>query len=233
MRFNIMTAFPKDVDAFLNISILGRARKAGFIDVRCWGIRDYTLDRHGRIDDYGYGDGRGMLMMPEPVCRCFDAVRSADPETHVIYLSPKGKKLTQSLAKKLLRYPSLTFLCGHYEGIDQRALDAIVDEEVSLGDYVITGGELGAMVMVDCIARMVPGVLPSPECYEDESIYSGLLEYPQYTRPPVYRGVAVPEILLSGNHENVRRWRLEQSLALTRERRKDLYRRYIKKKENK
>ena len=178
-----MTIFPAEVDAFLSSSIIGRARKKGVIEVNCFDIRDYTLDKHNRVDDYAYGGGQGMLMQAEPICRCFDAIKEKYPTTHTVYMSPKGKKLTQTLAKRLLKYDSLTILCGHYEGVDQRAIDLIADEEISVGDYVLTGGELPAMILTDTVARMVKGVLSDDVCFEDESIYGGLLEYPQYTRP--------------------------------------------------
>ena len=229
MIFNILTLFPEDVNAFLSSSIIGRARNNGYIEVNCFNIRDYTLDKHNRVDDYAYGGGKGMLMQAEPIARCIDAVKEKCPDTHVIYLSPKGKKLTQTRAKRLLKYPSLTLLCGHYEGVDQRALDLYVDEEISIGDYVLTGGELGAMIIVDAVSRMVDGVLAAPECFENESIYCGLLEHPQYTRPPVFRGLEVPSVLQNGNHAKIEKWKLEQSLEITKQRRKDLYAKYIKK----
>ena len=230
MTFNIMTIFPAEVDAFLSSSIIGRARKKGVIEVNCFDIRDYTLDKHNRVDDYAYGGGQGMLMQAEPICRCFDAIKEKYPMTHTVYMSPKGKKLTQTLAKRLLKYDSLTILCGHYEGVDQRAIDLIADEEISVGDYVLTGGELPAMILTDTVARMVKGVLSDDVCFEDESIYGGLLEYPQYTRPPVYRGLEVPEVLKSGNTAKIEDWKLKQSLNITREQRKDLYSKYIGKK---
>lgn len=229
MRFDIMTLFPSEVDAFLSSSIIGRARKAGIITVHCHDIRDFSDNKHRHIDDYPYGGGMGMVMQAPPVIKCFEEIKREVPDTYCVYLSPKGKKLTQSRAKKFLKKKNITLLCGHYEGIDQRALDAVVDEEISVGDYVLSGGELGAMVFVDCVSRMVDGVLSSAECYEDESIASGLLEYPQYTRPAEYNGMKVPEVLLSGHEANIKKWRLEQSLLLTEERRKDLYRRYLKK----
>lgn len=229
MRFDIMTLFPEDVNVFLSSSIIGRARKAGLIDVVCHNIRDFTKDRHNRVDDYVYGGGKGMVMQPQPVCDCFRYIKSIVPDTYCIYLSPKGKKFTQAKAKSLLKKGSITLLCGHYEGLDQRAIDLIVDEEISIGDFVLTGGELPAMTIVDAVSRMVPGVLADSSCYEDESIYSGLLEHPQYTRPPVYEGLAVPEVLQNGNHALIAKWKLEKSLEITRERRGDLYRRYMKK----
>ena len=230
MTFNIMTIFPAEVDAFLGSSIIGRARKKGIITVNCFDIRAYTLDKHNRVDDYAYGGGQGMLMQADPICRCFDDIKAKFPTTHTVYMSPKGKKLTQAKAKKLLSYDSLTILCGHYEGVDQRAIDLIADEEISVGDYVLTGGELPAMILTDAVARMVKGVLSDDVCFEDESIYGGLLEYPQYTRPPVYRGLEVPEVLTGGNTAKIEEWKLKQSLKVTRENRKDLYTKYMRKK---
>lgn len=230
MIFNIMTIFPDEVSAFLQTSIIGRAQKAGLITINCFNIRDYTQDKHKRVDDYAYGGGYGMVMQADPICRCFENIQKNHPNTHVIYMSPKGKRLTQTRAKKMLNYPTLTILCGHYEGVDQRALDILKAEEISIGDYVMTGGELGAMVLIDTVARMVEGVLSSPECYEKESIYSGLLEYPQYTRPPEYKGLKVPEVLLNGHHAKIEEWKLQQSLEITQKRRKDLYNRYNRKK---
>ena len=229
MIFNILTLFPEDVNAFLSSSIIGRARQSGYIEVNCFNIRDYTLDKHNRVDDYAYGGGKGMLMQVEPIVRCVEAVKEKYPDTYVVYLSPKGKRFTQTRAKRLLKYPSITLLCGHYEGIDQRAIDLCVDEEISIGDYVLTGGELGAMIVVDAVSRMVDGVLAAPECFENESIYCGLLEHPQYTRPPVFRGLEVPQVLQNGNHAKINEWKLEQALKVTHQRRKDLYTKYIKK----
>ena len=230
MRFDILTLFPDEVDTFLHTSIIGIARKNGLIDVRCHNIRDFSRDRHRRVDDYPYGGGKGMVLQPGPVCECFEAVKKEVPNTYCIYLSPKGRKFTQSKAVKLLNKQNLTLLCGHYEGIDQRALDTVVDEEISVGDFVLSGGELAAMVVVDTVSRMVDGVLADRECYEKESIHSGLLEYPQYTRPADYNGMAVPEVLLNGHHAKIEAWRLEEALKITKERRKDLYARYLKKK---
>lgn len=230
MIFNILTLFPDEVRDFLSSSIIGRAQANGHIEVNCFNIRDYTLDKHNRVDDYAYGGGKGMVMQAEPVVRCVEAVKEEFPGTHVVYLSPKGRRFTQTRAKNFLKkYSSLSLLCGHYEGIDQRAIDICADEEISIGDYVLTGGELGAMIVVDTISRMVDGVLAAPECFENESLYSGLLEYPQYTRPPVFRGLEVPSVLQSGNHAEIEHWKLEQSLTLTEKYRKDLYSRYIKK----
>lgn len=225
-----MTLFPEEVDAFLSSSIIGIARKNGLISVHCHNIRDYTLDKHKRVDDYPYGGGKGMVMQPEPVYRCFEHIKEQVPDTHCIYLTPKGKRFTQFRAKKLLKKQNLTLLCGHYEGIDQRVLDLIVDEEISVGDFVLSGGELASMIVVDTVSRMVEGVLADESCYKDESIYSGLLEYPQYTRPAVYQGISVPEVLLNGHHAKIEKWRLEQSLTLTEKSRKDLLARYRKRK---
>lgn len=229
MIFNIMTLFPKEVGDFLSSSIIGRAQKKGIIEVNCYDIRDYSLDKHRKVDDYSYSGGQGMLMQADPICRLHDDIKEKYPDTHTVFMSPKGKKLTQARAKKLLKYNSITILCGHYEGVDQRAIDLIADEEISVGDYVLTGGELPAMILTDTVARMIKGVLSEEACFEDESIYSGLLEYPQYTRPPVYRGLEVPSLLLNGDSAKIADWKLKQSLKITKERRKDLYAEYMKK----
>ncbi len=228
-----MTLFPGEVDAFLSASIIGRARKNGYIQVHCHDIRAYTKDKHNRVDDYPYGGGKGMLMQPQPVFDCFADIKQQVPDTYLVYLSPKGKRFTQTCAKRLLKKENITLLCGHYEGIDQRIIDTIVDEEISVGDYVLTGGELPAMIVVDCVARMVDGVLADPSCFEDESFFNGLLEYPQYTRPPVYEGMAVPEVLQNGDHAKIAKWRLEKSLEITALRRRDLYTRYMRKMQKK
>ena len=224
MRFDIMTLFDQEVSAFLHTSILGRALKNGLLELKCHNIRDYTEDKQKRVDDAPYGGGMGMVMQAAPIRNCFDHILSEIPDKkpHVIYLTPKGKRFTQTRAKKLLKYENIVLLCGHYEGVDQRILDSIVDEEISAGDYVLTGGELPAMIVVDAVARMVDGVLSDPSCYEDESIYSGLLEYPQYSRPEVFEGVKVPEILLSGHHANIKKWRREQSIIRTYKKRPDM-----------
>ena len=228
IRFDILTLFPEMVDSVLSESIVGRARTAGILDIRCHNIRDYSKDRLRRVDDTPYGGGKGTLMKPDVVVDCFEAVTAdAAEKPHTVYLSPKGAVFTQAKAKELASLSRVVFLCGHYEGIDQRALDAIVDEEISIGDYVLTGGELPAAVVVDAVARQVDGVLADPECYEKESHSDLLLEYPQYTRPAVYRGAAVPEVLVSGHHEKIDAWRLEQSLAITRKNRPDLYEAYV------
>ena len=230
MKFDILTLFPAMVEGVLSESILGRAQKNGLIEIRTHQIRDYSTNKHRNVDDTPFGGGMGMVMSAEPIDNCFRAVTASFPATEkrrVIYLSPKGRVLTQAHASSLCAYDRLVLLCGHYEGIDQRVLDKWVDEEISIGDYVLTGGELPACILVDAVARMVEGVLASPECFEDESIASGLLEYPQYTRPVEFDGVRVPDVLLSGHHENIARWRTEQALALTRERRPELYEAYM------
>lgn len=231
MRFDIMTLFDREVSDFLHTSILGRAIKNGIFEVHCHNIRDYTEDKQKRVDDAPYGGGMGMVMQAAPIRNCFDHVcgELGDKKPHVIYMTPKGKRFTQTRAKKLLKHENIVILCGHYEGVDQRILDSIVDEELTVGDYVLTGGELPAMIVVDAVARMIEGVLSDPVCYKDESIYSGLLEHPHYSRPEVFEGVRVPEILLSGHHAKIEAWRKEQSLQITKERRPDLYRAYLKK----
>lgn len=231
MRFDIGTLFPEMCRAVLSESILGRAQKNGCLTVEYWNIRSYTLDKHRRVDDVPYGGGRGMVMQADPIYRCYEAVcQQSGSKPHTIYLSPKGAVLTQQRALELAVMPHLFLLCGHYEGVDQRILDEIVDEEISIGDYVLTGGELPAMVLVDTVARMIPGVLPEDLCFEEESHFDGLLEYPQYTRPAVWHDREVPPVLLSGHHKNIAQWRLEQSLAETQTKRPDLYSNYLNKK---
>lgn len=229
MKIEIATLFPEMCEAVLSESIVGRARKAGKIDISCRQIRDYAFDKHRRVDDTPYGGGMGMVMQCEPIYQCYKAV-CADMETvpHTIYMSPKGKHLTEEKAVELSHTDNILIICGHYEGVDQRIIDEIVDEEISIGDYVLTGGELPALVLADCIARLCPGVLSDEVCFTDESIYSGLLEYPQYTRPEVWHDIPVPPVLLSGHHKNIEAWRHEQSLELTKLRRPDLYGKYIK-----
>ena len=222
MKIKVFTLFPDMLRAMLSESILGRAIQAGLIEVELINIRDYTLDRHRATDDYPFGGGAGMVMMAQPIV---DAVRqNTDPGFHGrrIYLSPRGRRLDQKIVEALAREEALMLLCGHYEGVDQRALDGVIDEELSIGDYVLTGGELGALVVIDAVARLVPGVLGSDESSEDESFTTGLLEYPQYTRPADFRGEKVPGVLLGGNHADITAWRREQSLALTLARRPEL-----------
>ncbi|MCQ2463518.1 MAG: tRNA (guanosine(37)-N1)-methyltransferase TrmD [Clostridia bacterium] len=223
MRIDIMTLFPEMCEAVLGESIIGRARQAGYVDIRTRQIRDYSADKHRRVDDTPYGGGAGMLMQGQPIYDCFsDICRELGKRPHLIYMSPQGKTLTQQRVKELSQLDNLVILCGHYEGIDERLIEEIVDEEISVGDYVLTGGELPALILSDAVSRMLPGVLASDEAYTGESHYSGLLEYPQYTRPPEWRGRAVPDILLSGHHENIDKWRRQQSLMRTYYRRPDM-----------
>ncbi len=223
MRIDIMTLFPEMCEAVLSESIIGRARERGFVDIHCVNIRDFTADKHNRVDDAPYGGGMGMLMQAQPIYDCYQSLcENAEERPHLVYMSPQGQTLTQEKVKSLAQMPHLVLLCGHYEGVDERILDEIVDEEISIGDYVLTGGELPAMVLADAVCRMLDGVLPNDEAKSLESHYNGLLEYPQYTRPPVWHGVSVPDVLLSGHHENIEKWRHEQSLLRTFLRRPDL-----------
>lgn len=229
VNFHIMTLFPEMVLSGLHTSILGRAVQKGHISIEAVNIRDYTQDKHGKVDDYTYGGGAGMLMQAQPVYDAYQSIIDRigqDKKKRVIYVSPQGKTFHQAMALELSREEELIFLCGHYEGIDDRVLEEIVTDEISLGDYVLTGGELASMVMVDAIARLVPGVLHNDESAVTESFGNGLLEYPQYSRPEVWHDKPVPAVLLSGDHAKVDAWRLEQSLLRTKERRPDLYERY-------
>lgn len=224
MRIDIATLFPEMCEAVLGSSIVGRARMAEKIDVRCHQIRDYSADKHRRVDDTPYGGGMGMVMQAEPIYRCFLAVTEEFAEKpHVIYMSPKGTVFTQKKAVELSEMPNLFIICGHYEGVDQRVIDKIVDEEISIGDYVLTGGELPALVLTDAVARMCEGVLASEECFREESHFSGLLEYPHYTRPEVWEGMSVPPVLLTGHHKNIEAFRHDEAIKITRERRPDLF----------
>ena len=224
MRIDIMTLFPDTVGDMMNESILGRAQERDLIRIEAHQIRDYTANKQCQVDDYPYGGGRGAVMQADPLYRCWTALcDEAGGPVHTIYMSPAGKTFTQADAKRLLQYDNLILVCGHYEGIDERFIEECVDEELSLGDFVLTGGEIPAMAVADAVARMVPGVRSDPECFEDESHYNGLLEYPQYSRPEIWHGLQVPPILLSGHHENVRKWRRKQALLRTRMRRPDLY----------
>ncbi|MBQ9736602.1 MAG: tRNA (guanosine(37)-N1)-methyltransferase TrmD [Clostridia bacterium] len=230
MKFDILTLFPDMVNGILGESILGRAQKAGLIEINTHQIRDFSENKHRNVDDTPFGGGRGMLMAAPPIAGCLEHLFSTLPEgerRRVIYLSPKGSVLTQAKASSLLAFDRLILLCGHYEGVDERIIEEYVDEEISIGDYVLTGGELPACVLVDTVARMVDGVLAMPECFEEESIASGLLEYPQYTRPVSFHGREVPEVLLSGHHANIAAWRLEEALKVTKERRPELYEAYM------
>ena len=223
MKIDILTLFP-EMFAPLKSSMLGKAEEKGILEIRTTDIRDYTLDKHKKTDETPFGGGQGMVMTCDPVFRALEAVGAAGKK--IIYMSPKGKTLDQAKIRELSELDEMVILCGHYEGIDQRILDAWEAEEISIGDYILTGGEPAAIVLVDSVARLVPGVLSSEESAEDESIYSGLLEYPHYTRPRSYRGMDVPPVLLSGNHKEIRLWRLEKSLELTEQRRPDLFRAY-------
>ena len=221
MKFHILTLFPKMVQQGLATSILGRAAEKNLISIDAVNIRDYTQDKHGKVDDYTYGGGAGMLMQAQPV---YDAYRSVAGEKKIrcVYLTPQGAPFTQKKARELSGEEELVLLCGHYEGIDERVLEEVVTDYISIGDYVLTGGELAAMVVVDAVARLVDGVLPAAEVHTDESIVTGLLEYPQYTRPRVFEGRAVPDVLLGGDHEEIRKWRLARAFERTLEKRPEL-----------
>lgn len=223
MRFDILTLFPEMCRSVLQESILGRGQACGAFSAAVHDIRDYADNKHRRVDDYPYGGGMGMVMQIQPVAAALRAVTEGRTERpRVVYLSPKGRVFNQQIAREYAALDGLVLLCGHYEGIDQRIIDRYVDEELSVGDFVLTGGELPALTVVDAVARMLPGVLSADECFEEESIYSGLLEYPQYTRPPVYEDMPVPEVLISGNHGEIAKWRRKEALRITAERRPDL-----------
>lgn len=224
MRIDILTLFPDYFSAGVDESIVGRARKNGHLQICCHQLRDFSKLKHNRVDDTIFGGGKGMLLMAEPIAAGIDAITehlSASP--HIIYMSPRGRVLTQEKAKSLSKLNNLLILCGHYEGIDERVLEEYEAEEISIGDYVLTGGELPAMVLVDVISRMVSGVLADEECFTEESHFNGLLEYPQYTRPEKWRNRSVPQVLLSGHHENIRKWRREKSLRTTLKNRPDMF----------
>lgn len=223
MRIDILTLFPEMCNAYLSESIIGRARKSGKVQIECKDIRNYTKDKHRRVDDTPYGGGMGMIMQVEPVFDCFEALCSEIGERpHLIYLTPQGKTLTQQRVKELSKMNNIALLCGHYEGIDERVIEELCPEEISVGDYVLTGGELPALILADSISRMLPGVLSDDECFTEESHFSSLLEYPQYTRPYEWHGRSVPDVLLTGHHANVEKWRREKSLERTLERRPDM-----------
>ena len=223
MRIDIMTLFPDMCNSVLGESIIGRAREAGKVEINTRDIRDYTADKHRRVDDKPYGGGMGMVMQAEPICKCFNSICSEiGTRPHFIYMTPQGKTLTQQRVKELSKLSNIVILCGHYEGVDERVIEELQPEEISIGDYVLTGGELPALILADSISRMLPGVLSDDECFTEESHYSSLLEYPQYTHPAVWNEREVPAVLLSGHHENVNKWRREQSLRRTLERRPDM-----------
>jgi len=227
MNFHVLTLFPDMVRDGLHTSILGRAAANGHIQMNVINIRDYTLDKHKKVDDYPYGGGAGMLMQAQPIYDAYLSVCEKADKPRVVYVTPQGSVFNQDMAVEFAKEKDLVILCGHYEGVDERVLEEIVTDYVSIGDYVLTGGELPAMVMVDAISRMVPGVLPNEDSGVTESFYDNLLEYPQYSRPEVWNGKKVPDVLLSGHHKNIEKWRLEQSIKRTQERRPDLYEKYL------
>ena len=233
MKIDIMTLFPEMCESVLKESIIGRAVSNNIVEINCRNIRDFANNKHNRVDDAPFGGGMGMVMQAAPIYDCYMSLcREGEPKPHLIYLSPKGKTLTQKKAFDLSKKEHIVMLCGHYEGVDERVIEEIVDEEISIGDYVLTGGELPALVLTDCICRMIDGVLPDETCYTEESHFNGLLEYPQYTRPQVWRGREVPEVLLSGNHALIKKWRDEQSLHTTVLKRPDLLENAKKEKNN-
>ena len=225
MRIDILTLFPAMCEAVLSESIIGRARKSGKVEIVCTDIRDFAGNKHNKVDDMPYGGGMGMIMAAQPIYSAFKSLynEQKEPKPRLIYLSPKGRTFDQQRAAELSRLNRIVLLCGHYEGIDERVLEEIVDEEISVGDYVLTGGELPALTVADAVCRMLPGVLSDDVCFEEESHFSGFLEYPQYTRPAVWNGREVPEILLSGNHAKIAEWRRYQSIIITKNRRPDLF----------
>ena len=222
MKITILTIFPEMFESVLNSSILGRAREQGLIEVECVDIRPFSTLKHKNTDDYPFGGGAGMVMLVQPIMDAMEAVTGENFSGKRIYMGPRGTTLTTAKARELAKEEHLVLLCGHYEGVDQRALDACIDEEISIGDYILTGGELAAMVLTDCVSRFIPGVLGSGDSAEEESFSDGLLEYPQYTRPREFRGMEVPEILLSGDHAKIRAWRRLESLKATKRFRPDL-----------
>ena len=223
MRIDLLTLFPEMCETVMAESIIGRARKKGALQVCCHQIRDYAYDKHSRVDDAPFGGGMGMLLLAEPIAACMDSLlEHLGGAPHTIYMSPQGSVLDQEKVKELAGYENLVILCGHYEGVDERVLDAYIDEQISLGDFVLTGGELPALALADAVSRLVPGVLSDDECFEEESHFNGLLEYPHYTRPAMWRGRPVPPVLLTGHHAKIAQWRREQSLLRTAQRRPDL-----------
>lgn len=223
MKFDVLTLFPDMIKNVLSESILGRAKEKGIIEFNAINIRDFAFNKHNSVDDYPYGGGKGMVMQAPPIFRAYESIaKNLDYKPHVVYLSPQGSVLSQKKAIELSKKEHLVLLCGHYEGVDQRVLDEIVDEEISIGDYVLTGGELPALVLIDTVSRMIDGVLSSEESFTDESHFNGLLEYPQYTRPPEFNGVKVPDVLLSGNHAMIKKWREEKAIEITKKKRPDM-----------
>ncbi|MCL1792941.1 MAG: tRNA (guanosine(37)-N1)-methyltransferase TrmD [Oscillospiraceae bacterium] len=235
MRFHIITLFPEMIKSVLSESIIGRGEKKGFIKIDYSQLRDFSDNKHGTVDDTVYGGGMGMLLTAAPIYSCWKAIcekiggEDGEKKIRTVYMSPKGSLLTQKKAEELVKYTDLIIICGRYEGVDQRALDEVADEEISIGDYVLTGGELPCAILADCVARLAEGVLSDPECHQKESISSGLLEYPQYTKPFEFMGRTVPEVLVSGHHAKIEKWRWEQSVLLTALRRPDLLEAWLKK----
>lgn len=228
MKIDIMTLFPEMCENVLNESIIGRAQKAEKVEIVCHNIRDFANNKHNKVDDTPYGGGMGMVMAAEPIYNCYKSLYSeGEPKPHLIYMSPKGETLTQKKVVELSKLDRIVLLCGHYEGVDERVLEEIVDEQISLGDFVLTGGELPALCLADAVCRMLPGVLSDDICFKEESHFSGLLEYPQYTKPAEWNGRAVPEVLLSGNHAEIAKWRRKQSLEITKKLRPDMFQKVI------
>ncbi|MGN1015295.1 MAG: tRNA (guanosine(37)-N1)-methyltransferase TrmD [Butyricicoccus sp.] len=225
MNIEILTLFPELIDSVMTQSVIGRAQAAGLISIRPVNIRSYTLDKHNRVDDTPYGGGKGMVMQADPLYRCHQAVTGGE-HVHTVLMSAQGQPFCQDKARELLSHEHIILVCGHYEGVDQRFIDECVDEEISIGDFVLTGGEIPAMAVADAVCRMVPGVLAEDICFTEESHWSGLLEYPQYTKPAVWHDRAVPEVLLSGHHANIDAWRRKQSLSRTKKLRPDLFARF-------
>ena len=224
MRIDIMTLFPEMCETVMSESIIGRARKSGKVEVVCTNIRDFAGNKHNKVDDMPYGGGMGMIMAAEPIYNCYKSLYGEnEPKPHLIYMSPKGKTLTQKRVSELSKFDRIVLLCGHYEGIDERVIEEIVDEEISIGDYVLTGGEIPALALADAVCRMLPGVLSDDVCFEEESHFAGLLEYPQYTRPALWHEKKVPDVLLSGNHAEIAKWKRKQSLLITKERRPEMF----------
>lgn len=224
MRIDILTLFPEMCETVMNESIIGRAQKSGKVEIVCTNIRDFAGNKHNKVDDMPYGGGMGMVMAADPIYNCYKSLYSEnEPKPHLIYMSPKGKTFNQQKALELSKLERIVLLCGHYEGVDERVLEEIADEEISIGDFVLTGGELPALCVADSVCRMLPGVLSDDLCFTEESHFSGFLEYPQYTRPAIWHGKEVPEVLLSGNHAKIDEWRRIQSVLITKERRPDMF----------
>ena len=223
MRIDILTLFPEMCESYIHESVIGRAINAGKVEIYCHNIRDYTTDKHNRVDDAPYGGGMGMIMSAQPIYDCFRSLfGECEQKPLTIYMSPKGKTFNQKKACELAEREHIVLICGHYEGVDERVIEEIVDEEISVGDYVLTGGELPALTVADAVARLLPGVLSDDVCFEEESHFSGLLEYPQYTRPYEWRGKTVPEVLMSGHHANITKWRKEKAIEITFDRRPEM-----------